>query len=110
VVVGLGSMVVGLVAMIVSAPLGSLALTALLLIFIGPGGSIAMPAITSVVLDSAAPERAGTASAVFNIFRKIGGALAIAVFGTLLIGADDFVLACKSALPSPAPCSPVPTC
>jgi MFS transporter, DHA2 family, methylenomycin A resistance protein len=91
VVAGLGSMVIGLVALIISAPLGSPALTAFLLIFIGPGGSIAMPAITSVVLDSVAPERAGTASAVFNTFRQVGGALAIAVFGTLLTSAGSFV-------------------
>ena len=40
-----------------------------------------MPAITGVVLDSVPPERAGTASAVFNTFRQVGGAVAIAVFG-----------------------------
>jgi MFS transporter, DHA2 family, methylenomycin A resistance protein len=91
VVAGLGSMVIGLAALVVAAPLGSPALTAILLIFIGPGGSIAMPAITGVVLESVAPEQAGTASAVFNTFRQVGGAVAIAVFGTLLTVADGFV-------------------
>jgi DHA2 family methylenomycin A resistance protein-like MFS transporter len=91
VVVGLSTMVVGLVALIVTAPLGSPLLTALLLVFVGPGGSIAMPAITSVVLGSVPAEQAGTASAVFNTFRQIGGAVAIAVFGAVLAGADSFV-------------------
>ena len=42
-----------------------------------------MPSVTGVVLDSVPPERAGTASAVFNTFRQMGGAVAIAVFGAL---------------------------
>ena len=67
-----------------AAPLGSPALTAALLVLIGPGGAVAMPAVTGVVLDSVPPERAGTASAVFNTFRQVGGAVAIAVFGGLL--------------------------
>jgi MFS transporter, DHA2 family, methylenomycin A resistance protein len=91
VVVGLSSMVVGLVALIVTAPLGSPLITALLLVLVGPGGSIAMPAITSVVLESVPAEQAGTASAVFNTFRQIGGAMAIAVFGAVLTGAANFV-------------------
>jgi DHA2 family methylenomycin A resistance protein-like MFS transporter len=91
VVAGLLSMVVGLVAMLITAPLGSPMITAILLILIGPGGSVAMPAITGVVLDSVPPERAGTASAVFNTFRQVGGAVAIAVFGTLLANSVTFV-------------------
>ena len=38
VVAGLLSMVVGLVALLITAPLGSAVLTAILLVFIGPGG------------------------------------------------------------------------
>ena len=84
-------MVVGLVALVITAPLGSPLLTAVLLIFIGPGGAVAMPAITGVVLDSVPPERAGTASAVFNTFRQVGGAVAIAVFGAILANSASFV-------------------
>ena len=91
VVAGLSSMVVGLVGLVVTAPLGSPLLTALLLVLIGPGGSIAMPAITSVVLDSAPAEQAGTASAVFNTFRQVGGAVAIAVIGAILAATDGFL-------------------
>jgi DHA2 family methylenomycin A resistance protein-like MFS transporter len=91
VVAGQLAMVVGLVALLSTAPLGSPLLTAILLILIGPGGSVAMPAITGVVLDSVPAERAGTASAVFNTFRQVGGAVAIAVFGALLGNSATFV-------------------
>ena len=84
-------MVIGLVALLLTAPLGSPALTSVLLILIGPGGSVAMPVMTSVVLDSVTPERAGVASAVFNTFRQVGGAVAVAVFGALLANASTFV-------------------
>ena len=91
-------MVVGLVALLITAPLGSAVLTAILLVFIGPGGSVAMPAITGVVLDSVPPERAGTASAVFNTFRQVGGAVAIAVFGALLVNSATFVIGMQTSL------------
>ena len=90
-VAGQLSMVVGFVGLILTAPIGSPWLTAALLILVGPGGSVAMPVITSVVLDSVPPERAGTASAVFNTFRQVGGAVAIAVFGAILATSTHFV-------------------
>jgi len=90
-VLGLLSMVAGLVAMLVTAPLGSPPLLAALLVLTGSGGSIAMPPVTSVVLASVPPEQAGTASAVFNTFRQVGGAVAIAVFGALIADPGTFV-------------------
>jgi DHA2 family methylenomycin A resistance protein-like MFS transporter len=59
VVVGLLSMVVGLTAMAVTAPLGSPVLVALLVVPIGAGGSLAMPPTTGLVLASVSPERPG---------------------------------------------------
>lgn len=90
-VLGLASMVAGLVAMLVTAPLGSPMLLAVLLILTGSGGSIAMPPVTSVVLASVPAGQAGTASAVFNTFRQVGGAVAIAVFGALIAEPGGFV-------------------
>jgi DHA2 family methylenomycin A resistance protein-like MFS transporter len=87
---GLLAMVAGLVLLIVLAPLGWAWSVTVGTIFTAAGGSIAMPQTTSVVLASVPAERAGTASAVFNTFRQVGGAVAIAVFG-LLIGTGDFV-------------------
>ncbi|MEU2872219.1 MFS transporter [Streptomyces olivoreticuli] len=60
--------------------------TALLMIPLGIGGSLAMPALTSLMLDSVAAERAGTAAALLNTSRQTGGAISIAVFGALLGG------------------------
>ena len=91
-------MVIGLAAMVVTAPLGSPALTAFLLILIGPGGSVAMPVVTGLVLDSVTPERAGTASAVFNTFRQVGGAVAVAVFGAMLATSATFVAGMQTSL------------
>jgi DHA2 family methylenomycin A resistance protein-like MFS transporter len=84
-------MVAGLLALAATASSGSPWIVAGLLVLTGLGGSIAMPPVTSVVLASAPVERASTASAVFNTFRQIGGAVAIAVLGGLLAGASSFV-------------------
>jgi len=91
VVAGLTTMVLGLVVMVVLAPLGSWIAVAVCTILTGAGGSVAMPPATSVVLASVPSERSGTASAVFNTFRQVGGAVAIAVFGALLADRAHFV-------------------
>jgi len=61
---------------------------AICVIPIGVGGSLAMPSVTSVVLEGVPAHQAGTASAVFNTFRQVGGAVAIAVFGALIADPD----------------------
>jgi DHA2 family methylenomycin A resistance protein-like MFS transporter len=91
VVSGLLAMVVGLVILIATAPLGSPWAVLVGSIFTGAGGSVAMPPVTSVVLASVPAERSGTASAVFNTFRQVGGAVAIAVFGVLIADRAHFV-------------------
>ena len=89
VVTGLLSMVVGLVALLLTTDLGSPVVTALCLVPVGLGGSVAMPSVTGVVLEGVPAELAGTASAVFNTFRQVGGAVAIAVFGALIATPGD---------------------
>ncbi|WP_285727221.1 MFS transporter [Psychromicrobium xiongbiense] len=91
VVLGLSCMGVGLVAMALTASLGQPVLVAVLMILTSSGGAMAMPQVTAVVLASVPAAQAGTASAVFNTFRQMGGAVAIAVFGALLAGAATFV-------------------
>ncbi|MFJ4624580.1 MFS transporter [Streptomyces sp. NPDC088812] len=71
-------------------------LIALPMIPLGIGGSLAMPALTSLMLDSVAAERAGTAAALLNTSRQAGGALSIAVFGALL--AKDFAPGMRESL------------
>lgn len=98
IVAGLSSMVVGLTGLVLTAPLGSPLLTALLIIPVGAGGSLAMPPTTGLVLASVEPERAGTASAVFNTFRQVGGAVAIAVFGALIADRTQFTAGLQTSL------------
>jgi DHA2 family methylenomycin A resistance protein-like MFS transporter len=85
------SMAVGLAALTLTAGTGSPALIAALVVLIGGGGSIAMPQITGLVLAGVPPERAGIASGIFNTFRQVGGAVAIAVFGALVAAPSGFL-------------------
>nr|WP_267881029.1 MFS transporter [Streptomyces sp. Tu 6176] len=71
-------------------------LIALAMVPLGIGGALAMPALTSLMLESVAAERAGTAAALLNTSRQTGGALSIAVFGALLSG--DFVPGMRESL------------
>lgn len=98
VVAGLGSITIGLFLLAVTAPLGSPWLTSLLIIPVGAGGSIAMPPTTGLVLAAAPASLAGTASAVFNTGRQVGGAIAIAVFGALVADRTQFLAGMQTSL------------
>lgn len=98
VVAGLTSMAIGLVAALIVAPLGDPILIAVCIIPIGAGGALAMPSVTGVVLEGVPARQAGTASAVFNTFRQVGGAVAIAVFGALIADPDRVVLGLRLSL------------
>ncbi|WP_432573177.1 MFS transporter [Kineococcus sp. SYSU DK005] len=92
------SMVVGLLALVPATTSGSPWLVALALVPVGAGGSMAMPPVTGVVLEGVPSHRAGTASAVFNTFRQVGGAVAIAVFGALIANPDRFLTGLRTSL------------
>ncbi|MFJ8825328.1 MFS transporter [Streptomyces sp. NPDC102467] len=64
---------------------------ALLMVPVGLGGALAVPALTAMLLDVVPADRAGTAGAVLNTARQVGGAIAVAVYGALLTGADTFL-------------------
>jgi MFS transporter, DHA2 family, methylenomycin A resistance protein len=51
--------------------------------------SLAMPAMTAVVVGAAGPEHAGVASGILNAARQSGGALGVALLGSLLGGAGS---------------------
>ena len=89
---------IGLTAMLFVAPLGHPALIAACVIPIGAGGALAMPSVTGVVLEGVPARQAGTASAVFNTFRQVGGAVAIAVFGALIANPDQVVSGLRVSL------------
>ncbi|MFI2641863.1 MFS transporter [Streptomyces sp. NPDC018610] len=64
-------------------------LVLVLLLPLSVGGALAVPALTALLMDAVPAERAGTASGLLNALRQTGGALAVALFGSLLAGAGD---------------------
>ena len=52
-------------------------------IFVGAGVSMTMPTTTGVAMGSVDPARAGIASGVVNASRQVGGALGVAVLGSI---------------------------
>ncbi|MFZ3559155.1 MFS transporter [Streptomyces sp. BH055] len=96
-VVVIGQLVLAL-AMFALLPLTADTPTWLLLTLLVPtglGGAFAIPAVTAMLMDAVPGPRVGTASGLLNALRQTGGALAVALFGTLLAGngADTFSLA-----------------
>jgi EmrB/QacA subfamily drug resistance transporter len=78
-----------------SAPVWALAG---LMVLVGLAGPLVMPPLTAVLLNSVPAHRAGTASGVFNTSRQVGGALAVAVFGTLLANRATFLHGVRASL------------
>lgn len=102
VLLGMGSLVIGLSVLAFFADEGSVMLVAIVLILIGGGGSVAMPPLAGVVLEYAPEGQAGVASAVSNTFRQVGGALAVAVFGMLVARDDGFLTGMQLSLATAA--------
>lgn len=72
--------------------------TSLLLVPVGLAGPLVMPPTTAALLAAVPAHRAGTASGVFNTSRQLGGALAVAVLGTLLGGSGGFAAGLRTGL------------
>lgn len=53
---------------------------------VGIGGGVVVPAMSSAVLEAVEPAYAGIASAGLNTARQVGGAVGVALFGTLIAG------------------------
>lgn len=96
--VGLVLLTAGLVS-VAYAPAGTPAWgLALVMIMVGLAGPFVMPPTTAVLLSSVPAHRGGTASGVFNTSRQVGGALAVAVFGTLLAHSAAFTTGMRTSL------------
>ncbi|WP_240167827.1 MFS transporter [Streptomyces noursei] len=81
----------GLLTLLTVGPHTNVWVVAALMVPVGLGGALTVPALTAMLLDAVPADRAGTASAVLNTGRQVGGAISVAVFGALLSGADTFL-------------------
>jgi MFS transporter, DHA2 family, methylenomycin A resistance protein len=95
---GLASMAAGLVVLALLPAATAPWVLGLLMVLVGLGGPLVMPPTMAVLLDHAPRSRAGTASAVFNTSRQVGGALAVAVFGALLTDPATFLDGVRTSL------------
>jgi DHA2 family methylenomycin A resistance protein-like MFS transporter len=75
----------------VTAPGTPYWLLALPMVAAGSGMALTMPAATTAVMDAAPDSRPGTAAGLINTARQVGGALGMAVAGSLVSGAMGFV-------------------
>jgi DHA2 family methylenomycin A resistance protein-like MFS transporter len=64
----------------------------------GTGMALTMPAATTAVMESAPASRGGTAAGLLNTARQVGGALGVAVAGSLVSGRLGFVPGLRLAL------------
>ncbi len=88
---GLVAMTAGLAVIAVMPAATPVVVLALLMILVGLAGPFVMPPIMGLLLQAVPNRRAGVASGVFNTGRQVGGALAIAVFGTFLAHRATFL-------------------
>ncbi len=77
-------MFTGLLLLSAYARNASIPVLILCMIPVGLGAGLAMPSATSLLLNSVPKEISGTAGGILNTSRQIGGALGIALFGTLI--------------------------
>ncbi|MEU9175113.1 MFS transporter [Streptomyces sp. NPDC048420] len=76
----------GLFALLLAGPHASDWQIWLATVPVGIGGGAAVPAMSGAVLGAVEPEYAGVASAELNTARQVGGAVGVALFGTLVAG------------------------
>ena len=88
---GLLSMTTGLVVVGPLPATAPVALLSALMILVGLAGPLVVPPVMALLLQAVPARRAGVASGVFNTSRQVGGALAIAVFGTLVASRATFL-------------------
>jgi DHA2 family methylenomycin A resistance protein-like MFS transporter len=88
----------GLFGLIVTAHGTPYWLLVLPMLAAGTGMALTMPAATTAVMESAPASRGGTAAGLLNTARQVGGALGVAVAGSLVSGRLGFVPGLRLAL------------
>ena len=84
--VGLSIGAAGFLGLLSAGPTTSYPVLIAPLIAAGFGMALTMPAATAAVIEAAPANRAGIASGVLNAARQAGGALGVALLGTLIAG------------------------
>jgi DHA2 family methylenomycin A resistance protein-like MFS transporter len=87
----------GLTALVIAGDSTSYPLLVLPLVATGFGMAFTMPAATTAIIGAAPAERAGIASGVLNASRQAGGAIGVALLGTL-VGSGAFVPGLRAAM------------
>lgn len=85
--VGLSLGALGFAGLIVAGASTSYVILVAPLIAVGFGMALTMPAATVAIIEAAPAERAGIASGVLNAARQTGGAIGVALLGTLISSA-----------------------
>ncbi|MVU81319.1 DHA2 family efflux MFS transporter permease subunit [Nocardia sp. ET3-3] len=87
-VVGLTAGSLSLLGWMLVDPGTNYALPLALLVLGGVAPAFTLPASTAAIMESVPPEQAGLGSAVFNTARQVGGAIGVAVAGSLTTSTD----------------------
>jgi DHA2 family methylenomycin A resistance protein-like MFS transporter len=87
----------GLAGLVIAGSTTSYPLLVLPLIATGFGMAFTMPAATAAIIQAAPAERAGIASGVLNASRQAGGAIGVALLGTL-VGSGAFIPGLRVAM------------
>ena len=68
------------------------------LVAIGVGIAVPVPPLASALLGSVEKSRSGVAASVFNSARQTGSVLGVALFGSLIAQANDFLFGVRAVL------------
>jgi DHA2 family methylenomycin A resistance protein-like MFS transporter len=88
----------GLVGLVVAGAHNSYWVLVVPLMASGLGMSLVMPAATAAVMEAAPSERGGLASGTLNAARQVGGAIGVALLGTLVAHRATFVGGLRSGM------------
>jgi DHA2 family multidrug resistance protein-like MFS transporter len=87
---GLATMSISLLLVGWAVASGQLALVALALVAVGAGQGIAIPSAVELIMMSVPPEQAGSAAGVNETVVEAGGAVGVAVLGSLIAAGAGF--------------------
>jgi EmrB/QacA subfamily drug resistance transporter len=96
---GLGVLIVGTFMHSFNAVMASLWLGLIARFLLGAGMGLLMPPATMAIMNAVPPERAGVGSAMNDTTRQTGGALGVAIVGSIVAGAYRLHFRAPASLP-----------